>query len=103
MKEQETTTQQQIAVESLVAPMALEELTKEASVIVNGVVDAVHPGTLTHDQLTNRRLVYTDTTINVVTTYKGKTTTGSIIVRILGGATPELSMSVPDAPQFAPK
>jgi len=95
-------TQHGTTVQVLLAPISLERLTKDAGWIVRGTVQQVLPGAIAYDLLTKRRLVYTDTLILVKDQYKGELPVPTIIVRSLGGQTPELSMSVPTAPSFAP-
>src|SRR3712207_2879949 len=92
--------QRQVVVRMLLAPISLAQLASEASLIVDGVVQAVVPGILARDELTDEPVVFHQATIDVRRSLKGRPPAQQVVVRALGGETADLSMSVASAPEW---
>lgn len=91
-----------ITLNPLLAQASFEQLCKDAISIVMGNVVRVLPSKAAKDLLTGRPLVYTDVEIHVKKWFKDPKPFENIIIRSLGGQTPELSMDVPGIARFAP-
>jgi hypothetical protein len=78
-------------------PVSIDQLTRNASVILEGEVTAVHG-----DWNSDRNRIYTTVSIRVDQFHKGALTTQVVDLRYLGGTVDDVTMAVFGQPTFEP-